>query len=136
LEDLGLVAALKMLVRESAEQSKTQFEIEIRGQETRLTDDIEIAIFRIAQEAINNILRHAQSNHANMELNFTDSMIDLIIRDDGVGFEVPASPSNLAPLNHFGLLGIFERADLIGGSCQIESSREGGTTLLVKIPVR
>jgi signal transduction histidine kinase len=134
LEDLGLVAALKMLVHESSDQANTEFHITITGPEKRLTDDVEIAIFRIVQEAINNILRHARARLAEIDLAFGDDHIHLTIRDDGIGFEVPASPSDLAPLNHFGLLGIFERADLIGAKCEISSQPGKGTILSVLIP--
>ena len=131
LEDLGLVTALEMLARETSENNPLEVNFRKSGEEQRLTHEVELALYRIAQEALSNVVHHANANSALLSIHFGKDEIRLEIRDNGVGFEMPKSPTDFAPGGHFGLLGIHERADLIGGRLEIQSEVGQGTRLSV-----
>jgi signal transduction histidine kinase len=101
----------------------------------RLTPEREIAIFRIAQEALSNVTRHAQARHVEMRVEFGEARLAISIRDDGEGFAGPSAPSDLASAGHYGLLGMQERAELIGAALQIESSPGNGTKVVLVVPL-
>jgi signal transduction histidine kinase len=136
LEDLGLVPALEMLARETGQGMDNAVEFHCQGVEKRLEPSIELAFYRMAQEALSNISRHAQARHATLSISFTSTATIMQIVDDGVGFEVPKNPAEYAPSGHYGLLGLHERAELIGATLQIRSSAGKGTSLTVTFPVR
>ena len=133
LEDLGLVTALEMLGRETSQANHLDVEFHQSGQERRLPREVELALYRIAQEALNNVVRHARAKRAALSIAF-DKEIQLEVTDDGVGFSVPKSPTDFAPSGHFGLLGMRERADLIGARLEVESEAGRGTRLIVHVP--
>ena len=135
LEDLGLVAALDMLTREMGKAIDIPIEFRAVGLERRLSPQVELVFYRIVQEALSNVTRHAQATRADVVLAFDESMITLTIRDNGRGFEVPESPAEMAPVGHFGLLGIQERAESIGARLVIDSVPEAGTRLTIMLPV-
>jgi signal transduction histidine kinase len=93
---------------------------------------VELSLYRIAQEALNNVLHHAQAKHAIVSLQF-EKEIRLEVSDDGIGFNVPNSPTEFAPSGHFGFLGMRERADLIGGRLDVQSEPGKGTRLSVTL---
>jgi two-component system sensor histidine kinase UhpB len=132
LEDLGLVTALEMLVREISQANHLEVDFQLSGQERRLSREVELALYRIAQEALNNVVHHAKAHHAVLHIAF-DKEIKLEVTDDGVGFSVPKSPTDFAPSGHFGLLGMRERADLIGGRLEVHSEAGKGTRLSVRL---
>ncbi len=134
LEDLGLVPALEMLVQEVGERNGIESELRIRGIPQRLSPDLELAIYRIVQEALNNVSRHAHARHVVVEATFQTDGISVAVEDDGVGFQVPESPDALARAGHFGLMGIRERALLFGGRVTITSQPGAGTRLVVHLP--
>jgi two-component system sensor histidine kinase UhpB len=133
LEDLGLVTALEMLARETSENNDLIVDFKKTGQERRLSRDVELSLYRIAQEALNNVVKHADATHAELNILFEDSKIQMEINDNGRGFIVPNSPTEFAPNGHFGLLGVHERADLIGARLEIESALGKGTRLRVRL---
>lgn len=133
LEDLGLVTALEMLARETSENNSLNVRFQKAGKEQRLAPEVELALYRIAQEALSNVVRHAKAKQAFLHVNFEDHEVGLEVRDDGVGFEMPKSPTDFAPSGHFGLLGIRERTDLIGGRLEVQSEVGGGTLLSVRL---
>jgi signal transduction histidine kinase len=132
LEDLGLVTALEMLVRESGQANRLSVDFQQSGQERRLSREVELALYRIAQEALNNVVHHAKAKHATVSIRF-DKEVSLEVTDDGIGFTVPKSPTDFAPSGHFGLLGIWERADLIGAKLEVKSDAGRGTRLSVRL---
>jgi len=134
LEDLGLVTALEMLSREAGQAMRLQIEFHKDGLERRLPAAAELAIYRIAQEALNNVARHAQASAASLTFSFLPGEVVLEVSDNGKGFEVPKSPAEFAPSGHFGLLGLYERAELIGASLKIQSTPGEGTRLSVHLP--
>jgi len=132
LEDLGLVTALEMLARETAQSDGLAVEFKRVGPERRLPGEVELALYRIIQEALSNVLRHAQAKHASVQIAF-DKGIKVQVEDDGIGFHVPDSPTQFAPSGHFGLLGMRERADLIGARLEVKSEPRRGTRLVVRL---
>ena len=133
LEDLGLVTALEMLAREMSQNNHLMVDFQKTGQERRLSHDEELSLYRIAQEALNNVVKHSKATHASLKITFEDSEIQMEVSDNGNGFSVPNSPTEFAPNGHFGLLGVHERADLIGARLEIESALGMGTRLKVKL---
>jgi len=132
LEDLGLVTALEMLVRETSQGNHLSVRFQQVGQERRLSREVELALYRIAQEALNNVIHHANAKHAVLSINF-EQEVQLEVTDDGGGFMVPKGPTDFAPSGHFGLRGRRERADLIGARLELESEEGTGTRLLIRL---
>jgi len=99
---------------------------------TRLAPEIETNLYRISQEALNNVWKHARAKSANLILDKRGSLIILIVEDDGTGFDVEDKAKRSEGL---GLIGMRERAMLVGGKIQIESTLEKGTTVFVRIPL-
>lgn len=133
LEDLGLVTALEMLAREIGQGNSLTVDFQKTGNERRLSREVELSLYRIAQEALNNVVKHSHATRAELTIGYSDSAITLMITDNGNGFVAPASPAEFAPNGHFGLLGIHERADLIGARLEIESALGKGTRLTVRV---
>lgn len=135
LEDLGLNAALQMLCEENARVSGLPISFEKTGQQHRQSPDAELAIYRIAQEALSNAVRHSGASQIKLTIMYAQEMLVLQVGDNGQGFSVPRSPAEFAPLGHFGLLGMHERAELIGARLEIASSPTNGTYLQLILPV-
>jgi signal transduction histidine kinase len=133
LEDLGLVTALEMLARETSQNNQLVVDFQKNGQERRLSREVELSLYRIAQEALNNVVKHSKATHADLKIAFDASEINMEVIDNGIGFIMPKSPTELAPSGHFGLLGVHERADLIGAGLEIESALGKGTKLKVRL---
>jgi signal transduction histidine kinase len=134
LEDLGFLPALEMLTREADLQAALTVHMTTTGQVRRLPPDLELAAYRIVQEALNNTLQHAQAGQAWLEVRFETAHLALSVRDDGQGFEPPDLPDTLARQGHFGLMGIQERAFLYGGQLTMRSARGEGTEINVRLP--
>lgn len=132
LEDLGLVTALEMLARET---TALQVDFQRAGPEQRLPHDVELALYRIVQEALSNVVRHAKASRATLKISFEEKEVGLEVCDDGIGFQMPKSPTDFAPSGHFGLLGMRERADLIGARLEVQTEAGGGTRLSVRLPL-
>jgi signal transduction histidine kinase len=133
LEDLGLVTALEMLTRETSQPDVLRVDFERKGLERRLPRAAELALYRIAQQALNNVVRHAQARRAALHISFLEDEVTLDITDDGIGFRVPPSMTELAPGGHYGLLGMQERADLIGARLELDSAPGKGTKISVRL---
>ena len=135
LEDLGLVPALQMLAREGGQAKALEINFLQKGRERRLPREAELALYRIAQEALNNVIRHSKATRAELEVAYEENEIQVSVRDNGVGFKVPASPTDFAPSGHFGLLGMGERAELIGARLNVRSTPGAGTRLSVRFAI-
>ena len=133
LEDLGLVTALEMLARETSQNNKVIVGFQKTGQERRLSHETELALYRIAQEALTNIVKHSNATRAELIIGFDTAQILMEIIDNGTGFDMPRSLTDFAPGGHFGLLGIRERADLIRARLEVESAIGKGTKLTVRL---
>jgi signal transduction histidine kinase len=134
LEDLGLVASLEMLARETQNTSGVRVVFNHSNPQRRLDSAEELALYRITQEALSNVVRHAKAKECQVNLRFTPGFVHLTISDNGQGFTVPESPAELAHQGHYGLLGMHERAELIGARLEIESKAGEGTFITVKLP--
>lgn len=135
LEDLGLVTALEMMAREQQELNKIQVQFKHQGVEQRLPVAVELALYRIIQEALNNITRHARATNAWVTVTFAPDELQVQVRDDGQGYEMPKSPAEFAANGHYGLLGMQERAELIGARLAIQSTPGKGTEVTINMPL-
>lgn len=133
LEELGLVAALDMLARQVSQAASLPVEFRLVGTERRLPPEVELALYRMAQEALSNVTRHAQASRASLTISFAPQAVILTVSDDGQGFAVPESPAEFAPRGHFGLLGLHERAELIRARLDIQSAPGQGTRLSISL---
>lgn len=132
LEELGLVPALEMLARECQAGTTMQVTFETVGTPRRLPPAAELAIYRIVQEALNNAARHAQARAAHVRVVFNGPELVVQVSDDGIGFVVPEQVSELAARGHFGLMGMHERAQLIGAHLAVRSQPGQGTIVEVR----
>ena len=135
LEELGLASALRMLAQETGSALDIPIAFRVTGTEQRLSTETELALYRIAQEGLSNVIQHANASQATVHLDFASETVTLTITDDGRGFDVPGSPAEMAPEGHYGLLGMQERAELIGARLKIKSAPGQGTKLDVILPV-
>jgi len=135
LDDLGLVATLRWYAQQQSEHFSLPIAVQISGRKRRLPSQFETIIFRIAQEALTNVIKHARATSASVLLAFDETAITLQVQDNGIGFEPAQVLGARAQRPAWGLLGIQERVSLVGGTSQIESSPGRGTTLTVHIPV-
>ena len=136
LDDLGLVPAVRWYVERQAQRAGLVAEVEAEKLLQDLEPDLSVACFRIVQESITNILRHAKATKIRVELRQTDQYLDLCIKDDGVGFRVRETSATVAGRSTLGLLGMQERAQALGGQVTIQSSPDRGTEVRVRMPLR
>jgi len=132
LDDLGLAAAIRWYAKNNLEANGVQTQLELANG-LRAPSMVETALFRIAQEAINNIVRHANARHADIQLSQTARGWILMVCDDGRGFDTAAWQETPAE-QRWGLFGVRERAEVLGGHCTINSSPGQGTTIRIEIP--
>jgi PAS domain S-box-containing protein len=135
IDDFGLVAALEWLAEDLAKTPAIDVHTEIIGNERNLPAETQLLIFRIAQEAVNNIRRHAQASEATIRLEFLNDRLELTVIDNGKGFEVPKRLGDLAGLGKLGLAGMQERTQLLKGELIISSKVGRGTRLSVVVPI-
>jgi signal transduction histidine kinase len=135
LDYLGLVPALEGLTSDLTEKEGIEVEFIVEGERRRLTPEEELVLFRIAQEAINNVKRHSQASQVVITVEFNEDRARITIDDNGRGFELPDRTGDLAATGKLGLIGIHERARLLGGTLLIQSKPGEGTTVTVDVPV-
>ncbi|HEX6384479.1 MAG TPA: sensor histidine kinase [Anaerolineae bacterium] len=151
LDDLGLVPALQGQVQDFEARTKVRATFTLDGRRRRVQPEIETTVFRIAQEALTNVAKHAAATNVAVHLTFADTCLRLVVQDDGRGFDlndvadgistdgpsVDDTPANPGPQRRsaWGLLGIQERVALVGGNCQITSQPGAGTIVQVCIPL-
>lgn len=133
IEDLGLLPALEMLVRQAAETTEVTVHL-TTGEIRRYTPDVELAAYRIAQEALNNALRHARARAITLQVRQDAGHLLLIVADDGVGFVLPTRPDLLTAQRRFGLVGMQERATRLGGQLIVETAPGQGTRVTAVLP--
>jgi signal transduction histidine kinase len=130
LDDFGLVPALERLTQGFAEHTGISVDLEASALSERLPVEVETAIYRIVQESLTNVVKHAQANSVSVVFTRGDGRIKAVIEDDGMGFEPEAGSEGI------GLVGMRERIELLDGSLTVESSERSGTTVAVEVPVR
>ena len=133
LDDYGLLAALRWYGDRFAK--RTGISVDVMGEEPvpRLTAQVETALFRIAQEALTNVAKHARASQVNVSLDRSDNSLQLCIADDGIGF-LPDHLTEPDEYQGWGLLTITERSEAVGGSCQIISNPSKGTRVVIEVP--
>jgi signal transduction histidine kinase len=134
LEDLGWLSALRTLVEELDKRDDLTATFTLLGRERRLDPVQELAFYRIAQEALTNVERHSQADRVDIQV-IVGPEIRLVIADNGVGFRPPQRPEDLASAGHFGLVGMHERAQIIGARLTLESVQGKGTRVEISLPL-
>jgi signal transduction histidine kinase len=136
LDDLGLVPAMERLGTEFARTYgvPVAFETNLRGGH-RLPPTVETALYRIGQESLTNVARHAGARSASLILERREGVVTLILEDDGRGFDVASRLAGTGDSRSLGIFGMRERATLLGGTLTIESTPGAGTTIFVEIPL-
>ena len=135
LDDLGLAPALRRYIESLRDKSKAHIELVILGREQRLAETEEVTAFRIIQEAVNNALAHANAQQILVRVEFANYKINIIVQDDGSGFDVGDAGSRAKYVQHFGLLSMEERVSLLGGTLKIDSMPGEGTAITASIPL-
>ena len=130
LEGRSLTAALNDLVREANQENAIKIEFEASGANRPTAARLEVGIYRIAQEAITNLVRHSNASTAQISLVVTPRMATLKVRDNGEGFD-----SQRVPKNRYGLIGMTERVHLLGGKFRLESTPGAGTLVEAQLPL-
>jgi signal transduction histidine kinase len=128
LDDFGLVPALERLTSGFTEQTGIAVELEPHLPDVRLPSDVETALYRIVQEALTNVVKHAQATKVSVVLTQVDRVVKMVIEDDGRGYSV-----DVVGGDGLGLVGMRERAALLGGRLVTESSPGAGTTLVAEV---
>lgn len=135
LDDLGLEPAVRRLAADLAEHTGMQVIFNTSGEGRRLSPDVELGLFRVAQEAIRNVERHAEASRITVNLYLGSTLTDLLVCDNGKGFRVPV-PGEEGPGSgrHLGLLGMEERIRLLNGSLSVRSTPGKGTEIRASVP--
>ncbi len=136
LDDLGLVSALRWIAQQTEARSHLVVRVRTAKLPARLSPEIETAGFRIVQAALNNVLRHANAQQVEIELHIEADSLTLCVQDDGCGFDLPAMRAHALAGGSIGILGMQERATLIGGQLDIESTAGQGTRIRLRCPQR
>jgi signal transduction histidine kinase len=132
LDDLGLAAALRWYAGEVRERSGLDVQVQVDGEPHEIGTDVKMTLFRIAQEALTNVIKHAAAGTAWLTLDFGENDVSITVEDDGCGFNVEWI--NLPTQETWGLIGMQERATLLGGKFMLDSELDVGTKIKVVIP--
>jgi two-component system sensor histidine kinase UhpB len=132
LETVGLEETLRWLAQQH--QQRTGIVTQVLGHVHDVSGDVAITCFRVVQEALTNVVRHAQAQRVWIELSQSDSLVELFVRDDGIGFDVARTVDRAARRGHLGLLGMRERVQILGGTVDVYSEPGQGTRLRISLP--
>jgi two-component system sensor histidine kinase DegS len=135
LDDLGLVPTLRKFIKEYGDRYGLATRFNVVGQERRLPGNTEGVLFRIVQEALTNVHKHARAKMAEVTMNLQPARVAVVIKDDGQGFDVARTEANLHKNKNLGLLSMRERAELEKGTLEIRSQPGRGTEVKVEIPI-
>jgi len=135
LDDLGLIPAIRWYAQTNLGKNGVQVDVERREETMRLPTHLETMLFRILQEAVSNILRHANASQVSIDLRPEGDQIVLEVRDNGRGFDVEKARGEAMTQKQLGLLGMQERVSLVNGTIKVDSTPGGGTTLRVYVPL-
>jgi signal transduction histidine kinase len=133
LDHLGLLAALEGLTAGMTEDH-IDAELSVIGDVRRLPSERELVLFRVVQEAMNNIRRHSEASHVLVQVRFFPDRLRLTVEDNGHGFDVPARLDDLISTGRLGLIGMHERVRMLDGTLNVQSNLNEGTTLIVEVP--
>ena len=135
LDRLGLSAALEWLATDVSNYSGIATRVNVIGSERRFAEEIELVLFRITQEALRNVWRHAGATEVEITVTFEEDMVRITITDNGKGFSPPQRMGDMAKYGKLGLAGMEERARLVGGTLVIQSQPGSGSTVILELPV-
>ncbi|MGB4482378.1 MAG: sensor histidine kinase [bacterium] len=135
LDDLGLVPALRRYLEGLEEREGLVVNLAVFGQEVRLASAVEVGLFRIIQEALHNVSKHARAASARVTLTYSQEQLLLSVRDDGRGFDLREVERGGRAGGHFGLISMRERAELLGGRFEVKSAPGQGTRITVAVPI-
>jgi two-component system sensor histidine kinase DegS len=127
LDDLGLVPTLRKFIREFGDKGGVNAQLRVTGEDARLPGSFEPTIYRIVQESLNNVRKHAKARNVEVVINFQPDAVSAVIRDDGVGMDLPAVEARLDGSRNLGLISMRERAQLEKGALEIRSDPGSGT---------
>ncbi len=133
LDDLGLLPALEGLM-DDVKADRIEGELQVHGDRYRLPSETELVLFRIVQEALNNVRRHSQASQVKTAVEFGEGMVRITIEDNGQGFDLPTRTGDLAAMGKLGLVGMRERAQLLGGTVTVQSKLGRGTSVIAEVP--
>ncbi|MDO8491305.1 MAG: GAF domain-containing protein [Dehalococcoidia bacterium] len=136
LDDLGLLPAIRWYASERLQEKGVKVIVDSPGAKSRLPTRLETALFRVVQEAVNNIAKHAKCSNARITLRMDESMVRLTVEDDGKGFDVQGVLGSRGAKAGVGLLGMRERVLLFGGTINIKSAPGEGCKIIVEVPLR
>jgi len=134
IDDLGLVAALEWIAEDLEKSRNIAVEVATTGLDRELPAETQIVLFRIAQEALNNVRKHAGAGRVKIKVSGGGGRIVMTVADNGRGFKVPGRAEDMVSGGKLGLMGMYERARLVGGSLDIKSKPGQGTELTVRLP--
>jgi len=135
LDDLGLIPAIRWYARNNLASAGIEVDVGSGNEALRLPNHLETMLFRILQETVSNILRHANASRVSINLSPEAGQVILEVKDDGRGFDVQETGKEAVTRKQLGLLGIQERVSLAGGQVKIESTPGRGTTVRVRVPL-
>ena len=135
LDAVRLIPTLERLTEESKREGKTVATLEVIGTDQRLPAEVELTLFRIAQEALRNVRNHSGATEVKVKIEFTHNKVKLDVIDNGIGFDFPKALGDFAPKGKLGLVGMNERARLLNGSLSVKSQHGKGTTITVELPL-
>ncbi|MGG3887098.1 sensor histidine kinase [Brevibacillus panacihumi] len=133
LDDLGLVPTLQKYIRTCEERMETSIDLVVFGVEPTLRSSVKAAIFRLVQECLNNVEKHAKAKSVQVKLEFVQDSLSLVVKDDGIGFDLD---ERMGTGGSFGLLGMKERTQLLEGQIEVQSAPGDGTKVLFQIPLK
>ena len=135
LDDLGLLPALEWVTGELNKEYGVETTLKVVGSVRRFSQEAELILFRIVQEALRNIAKHAQASKAEVKVEFEKQKTRVTISDDGIGFQLPKSLGDLPHMGKLGLAGMQERVQLLGGNLKLKSKVGKGTTVVAVAPI-
>jgi two-component system sensor histidine kinase DegS len=135
LDDLGLLATLEGLISNMRETSNIEIDLRVSGKVRRLIPEEELVLFRIVQETLNNVWRHSGASWVVMHVEFHPGKVRISIEDNGRGFNAPERVGDLVSSGKLGLIGMYERARILGGTLMIRSEAGQGTEIVADVPV-
>ncbi|MFP4975382.1 sensor histidine kinase [Paenibacillus sp. CN-4] len=134
LDDLGLIPTLRKYVHDYEEKTKIRTVFETKGKEHRLSSAMEAAVYRLVQEALTNVAKHAFASYVIVEITYQAQLIKIVVNDNGRGFNVEKMRREQNSRESFGLVGMKERVELLEGRMEIESAENQGTKIIIHIP--
>ncbi|MEK4248279.1 MULTISPECIES: sensor histidine kinase [Paenibacillus] len=133
LDDLGLIPTLRKLAQDFEDKTKIHTLFEVTGKEIRLSSSMEAAIYRLLQEALSNVHKHAEASRVSIVLSYMNDKLQISVNDNGKGFKRKPDNDDQA---HYGIIGMYERVDLLEGTIDIQSEPYKGTGIKIQIPLK